>query len=547
MRDYIQDQYAPLAHIPELSRTERPIGAPTWIDDHDTRRLTVYRVLAAYRENNRRYWLPESMWVADLRLRGEDFQIGDGQAANYREYGDAGLLIDTARSLLLGEDQTIDYPEGTPKELATWLEEWWAREKVTQKLLEGEENSIGDGDGVYTLGWSTAKERPVLRVYDPGFFFPDPAPVPGWEDDEFPSTVHLAWEWEDADGQAWIRRHTWTMRPLAGTIAAPWGSPRSWTCWYRQVDYKATELLPRVNVYSPELTKQPYRVIRTTGGNADGWVDTAVDFIPVIHVPNDASTQRMFGRSLLLRVAHILDDLGNTDTDMAAASQQAAPPLVTTGVAPGGLEGGPGSQWGLPTGATAGFLDTSHNLDALMKFDTSLLDRLAVNTRLAQALLGRVQPNDVPSGYALQLGFHPARMLLREMRTVRDEKYPLILRFALRLAQVAGKVPAGPTPAVTISLGASLPADLPVAIDTVKALLPAGGLSTLTAVKMLQAAGLNIEDAEEEVARIRGEQFKAAGELYEATGDAAAVREFLGLPPRMPVLPAAVLPPAAAP
>jgi hypothetical protein len=37
------------------------------------------------------------MWVRDARFRGWEFTVGDAQAANYREYGDAGLLVDTAR------------------------------------------------------------------------------------------------------------------------------------------------------------------------------------------------------------------------------------------------------------------------------------------------------------------------------------------------------------------------------------------------------------------------------------------------------------------
>lgn len=533
MRDYVQDQWAPLAHIPELTENRRPIGAPTWIDDHDTRRLTAYRVLSAMRDNTRRYWLPESMWAREVRGRGQGLDISEAPAASYREYGDAALLVDTARALLLGDDQTITTPDGTSKEVRTWLAEWAVKERVEQKLLEGEENAIGDGDGVFVLGWSTPKNRPTLRVFDPGFYFPDEqTTVPGWDDDEFPPIVHLAWEWIDQAGKTWIRRQTWKLVPLTGTVTAPWGSPRAWTCLYRSVDYDASERYPKATVYSPELTPSRYRTILTAGDtDADGWVDMAVDFIPVVHVPNDASTQRTFGTSLLTRIAQILDDIGNTDTDLAAASQTAAPALVTTGVPAGGLEGGAGQQWAMPAESTAGYLDTSKNLTALREFDKDLLDRLATNSRLALALLGRVQPNDVPSGYALSLGFQPARQLLREMRTVRDEKYPLILKFAMRLAQAYGALPPGKTPAATIELGTALPSDLPVAIDMVKDLLPAHAISTQTAVKVLQLAGLPIDDAKTEVDAIRTEWFDQAVKLVEATGNVQAAAAMLGVPP----------------
>lgn len=535
MRDYVQDQWAPLAHIPELTENRRPSPAiaPTWIDDHDTRRLTAYRVLFAMRDNTRRYWLPDSMWTRTVRGRGEGLDIGEAPAANYREYGDAGLLVDTARALLLGDDQTIAYPDGTPEQFRTWLDEWVVKERLEQKLLEGEENAIGDGDGVHVLGWSAPKRRPTYRVYDPGFYFPDTvAVVPGWEDDEFPPIVHIAWEWIDTDGKTWIRRQTWRLVPLTATVPAPWGRPRAWTCLYRSVDYDASERLPKADVYSPELTTKPHRRV-LTGGDADGdgWVDMAVDFIPVVHVPNDASTQRTFGTSLLTRIAQILDDISNTDTDLAAASQTAAPALVTTGVPAGGLEGGAGQQWAMPAESTAGYLDTSKNLTALREFSGDLLDRLATNSRLALALLGRVQPNDVPSGYALSLGFQPARQLLREMRTVRDEKYPLILKFAMRLAQAYEVLPAAETPAATIELGTALPSDLPVAIDMVKDLLPAHAISTPTAVRVLQRAGLPIDDAEDEVAAIKQEWFDQAVKLVEATGNVGAAAALLGVQP----------------
>ena len=552
MREYVQDQWAPLAHVPELGRNTRPAGQATWIDDVDARRLTAYRVLAAYRENTRRYWLPEAMWISDIRGRGEDFIIGDPAAAQYREYGDPGLLVDTARALLLGDDQTVEVEdsrpaptegENPPNVFQAWLDQWAVKERLTQKLLEGEENTIGDGDGVYVIGWSTSKNRPTLRVFDPGFYFPDTTiTVPGWDEDEFPPVVHLAWEYADSTGVEWIRRMSWRMVPIA-SVPAPWGGSRTWTCMFRSVDYKASDRLPAATVYSPELAPRHARNILTTDGDAEGWTDMAVDFIPVVHVPNDPSTKRTWGKSLLLMVAQILDDLGNTDTDLAAASQTAAPALVTTGVPAGGLEGG-GQQWGMPTGSTAAFIDTTKNLTALLEFDSVLLDRLATNTRLALALLGRIQPNDVPSGYALQLGFHPARSLLREMRTVRDEKYPLLLKFPMRLAQAYGVLPKGPTPAATITLGASLPADLPAAISTVKDLLPVHGISTATAVRVLTTAGLPIDDAEAEVAAIQREWFDQAVKLVEATGNTAAAAAMLGILPAVLPTPPAVPPTA---
>ena len=63
MRTFTHDLWAPLAYIPELGAEQgRPPTAATWVDDVDARRLTAYRVLAAYLDNVRRYWLPDARW-----------------------------------------------------------------------------------------------------------------------------------------------------------------------------------------------------------------------------------------------------------------------------------------------------------------------------------------------------------------------------------------------------------------------------------------------------------------------------------------------------
>jgi hypothetical protein len=273
----VQDQWAPLAHIPETGTNTRPVGAPTWIDLVDVRRLTANRVLSAYRENTRRYWLPDAMWTGDIRTRGEEFVVGDPQAANYREYGDAAMLVDTARALLLGDDQVLTFPEDTSAEVRTWLAEWAVKERLTQKVLEREENSIGDGDGVYVLGWSTTKQRPTLRVHDPGFYLPDTTiTVQGWDDDEF---AHVAWEWTDNDGEDGIRRQTWQLTHLDTQVPGPWGGTRAWTCLYRQVDYDASERLPNTTCTPPSSPRSPTarcspaRTRMVTGGST--WASTS--------------------------------------------------------------------------------------------------------------------------------------------------------------------------------------------------------------------------------------------------------------------------------
>jgi hypothetical protein len=78
-------------------------------------------------------------------------------------------------------------------------------------------------------------------------------------------------------------------------------------------------------------------------------------------------------------------------------------------------------------------------------------------------------------------------------------------------------------------LAQALPSDRAAAVDEVERLLPVSGMSTVTAVRTLQAAGVAIDDAEAEVERIRGESFAKAVQLVDALGDTQAAYDFLGL------------------
>jgi hypothetical protein len=524
LRTFLHDQWSPLSHISDLGDGNlgtRPVGVASWVDDVDARRLTAYRILSAYVDNVRRFYLPPEMWQTDGALTVDAFgnlpsSSGPSDAAKMREYGHAGLITDATRALVLGEDQTIvvvdpaqaDGTDETPavKVVRDWLEAWAAKERLVGKLLHGEENTITDGDGVYVLGWSTNANRPRLKVYDPGFYFPDLAAADSpeyalWDDDDYPPVVHLAWEREDADHHTILVRHTWAMRRLEQPVQAPWGGTRTWTCDFTVVEVRTDRLKQGWNVYNLPSGADAVTVTKAT-------VDLEVDFLPVVHVPNDEAGPRHFGRSTLLRVAMILDDVMGSDTDLAISSELSAPaPTVVIGAGSPTLDGGPGTQWNAPAGSSISQLDTSKSLVAQISHGDRLLETLATNVRLALVLLGRADVGAAPSGYALELGFAPTQALVRELRNVRGVKYPLILKFAVRLAQVndASQIPAGLTPVLSIDLGAALPADLPAAIEAVKELLPVRAISTDTAVRMLKRAGLPIEDAAVEVAAILAE------------------------------------------
>ena len=588
VRPFTHDAYAPLSYVESLGdgTTPMPPGMTSsfWLDHVDARRLMAYRILAAKRDNVSRFYLPEKMWergtgpashMTELdRIRYLLAAVDEkSPAEKLREYGDAALLVEQGVSLLLGDSQDLVLPDlqaleqdvadqadtgdGQPQEPAglarlrgfdDWLQQWADVERLPLRLMEGEENSVGDGDGIYVLGWSERLGRPRLRVFDPGWYFPDLTTM--GDDEEYPRVVHVAWE-EDQDGVQVLHRISWRLvdgadddphplAPQAPYTPAYADKPTTRALVYSVTQWRLDRLRHGDSIYNLADDDPRAKVIVAP-------VVEMVDFLTVVHVPNDAAGKRHFGRSILLNVAQALDDVAGTDTDLQANSELVgSTPTVVTGGGGGQLDGGPGSQWNLPAGGDAKFLDTSRALLGLTGYSKWLLSRVSVNSRMSETLLGRVSPADVPSGYAFDLGFAPTRSLIRKMRLVRQEKYPLLLKFALRLAQVHGVLDGGETPRAEIALGGYLPADKAGAMTRVKDGLAAHAISRRTAVQILVEADYPIEDAEAEVERIRNETFTDMVALVDALGTDGMnrVREWLGMDVPAPAPPVQLPPPA---
>lgn len=540
-------------------------AAPTWVGDH-MRRLTAYALLQSFLENSARSWLQE---------------ITDEDRDQHREYGDAALIRDIILAALLGEDQdlVVDSAEDFDPELegqepvegeealkqnsaearAAWqLQEWfrkWAEdEKLPLKIIETERNAVGLGDGVYTLGWSTEKGRVRLRVWDPGFYFPV---LDDGNEDDFPTRVHMAWEMprKDTDTKVRIRRITWELRRIEGaSYRYPWNDgPTDQVCllsdgiWTvdEARDREVDDLDPRSAVWQTDDDGEIFE--RPIG----------IDFIPVIHMPNTVSILNHYGQSSLAKVLQILDDLANADTDMQAASAVAGKPISALSGAV--LGSAPvyraGAVWQVGENGRLDVIDMSAGLKALMEYVSALLARLSVNARLPESVLGRVKPSEVPSGVALALSFGPLASMIQEMRLVRYEKYPLLLKFVWRMS-VAARAKGVPSQFVNarMQFGSYLPQDQAAAVEMAVKMLstdpPTASLETV--VRMLQGVGVPIEDVNEEIRRIQNRDFEGASALLDATGDEAAVFEYLDREPppegtSRPVPPAPEIPPTGVP
>lgn len=532
MEPLILDAWTPLGFkraLGDLRRGGRSWAAPTWADEH-RRRLHAYIVLRAYIDNTAREFLGDTS--------------DEEQREQHREYGDANLLVVSAVAAVMGESQEI-FTEGADDEaeseddgptpaidLQEWLRDWAVRERLIMKMMESERNSVGLGDGVYTLGWDPKKGRPRLRVFDPGFYFPV---LDDGNDDEFPGTIHIAYELDDPedDGKKLLRRITWRLvdLPEGERRSVPWSDePVTQTCllsdgtWKLDAGYgtRWDDLVPSKGDYTVED------------------LDLQIDFIPVVHVPNTVALQDHYGQSVISKVLQILDDLANADTDIQAASATTGtPPLALSGASLG--QDRPSYRPGeiIETGdGNLAAIDTSRSLVALADYIRDLLGRLSVNARLPASVLGRVEPSEVPSGIALLLSFGPLVGMVSEMRLVRDEKYQLLLKFAWRLA-MAGQVPDVPKEwfASRVVFGPYLPEDRAAVVNEVEKLLRAKAISAETGVRMLVSAGLPIEDAQAEVKRIQAADFEGANRLLDATGNEGVVYEYLDLADRQTVRP----------
>ncbi|GAA3002544.1 hypothetical protein GCM10020229_13260 [Kitasatospora albolonga] len=567
LRELVIDGWSWLNYKPVMAAPIRRGSGPFaelaagWVPPEDLRRLQAYKLLAAY-DNNQAGQIAAAS--------------GDDTGLERRELGDAAKLIDTALGYMLGSEQTIVVPgaehsedeappTGTVAALSVQsrLREWAEKELLPLRIQQAERSAVRCGDTVHTLAWEPSKGRPILRVMDAGFYFPE------WPDDEadaaeFPPRVHFAWELPEDERRgvkARLRRITYELGPISaastpgrtrsgqparelmygadgepvliagdhldpetGTIRRtyPWGPGQQsgLTCYLTDAEWLLDDLKKDHDVYNLPTDKAAYRV--RSDGEVLERLDLMLDFLPVVHVTNSIpDAGEHWGQPSIAKVMQTLDELAATDSDSAAASATTGTPIiglsgvrlpkdrVTGATLP--LQVRAGTVWSLAEGGSMDTLDTSNQLAELRSRVDHLLDRLAGNSRLTSSGLGTLDPSAVPSGYALQLALGPLDALVSGMRLARAHKYSLLLKMVCRLHQ-AGQAegwPAGETLPARLTWGPHTPTDRAAVLDEVVKGFGAGVLSLETSVRMLAAAGYPIEDAVQEVKRIQSRAFDA--------------------------------------
>ncbi|MFE6592599.1 hypothetical protein [Streptomyces sp. NPDC057781] len=549
LRQLVIDAWSWLNYKPVMADAGRPGSrafpelAKTWVPPQELRRLAAYKVLAAY-DNNQ---------AGQLAAAG-----GDESALERRELGDAANLVDTALGYLLGSEQkvVVEGAENADEETPTpgaaeaaavqdRLRKWADKELLTFRVQQAERAAVLLGDSVMVLAWNPEKQRPTLRVYDPGFFFPQ------WddEDEDFPRRVHLAWELpadDDAGLKARVRRVTYELAPIsedgdhgddgpaAGGRQYPWepGRTSNVTCYLTDAEWLLEDLKNGETLDQLPMDKAAYRV--RPDGTELNRLDLMIDFVPVVHLANTIPDGgEHWGRSVLARVLQALDELAATDSDSSAASATTGTPIIGLAGArlpvdratgkPQELQVKAGAVWQLGETGRMDALDTSPQLAELRARVDHLLERIAANSRVTAAGLGTLEATEVPSGYALKLALGPLDALIGMMRLAREHKYRLLFKMVQRLYQ-AGRAEgwtAGETLPARLAWAPHTPTDRGAVLEEVVKAYGAGVLSLETAVAMLLEAGYPIKEASQEVERIRA---KAEQEAAVRMAEAAARR-----------------------
>lgn len=530
----ILDNWAAFSFKPEFDPDTAPEGswlAPMWVGAH-RRRLAAYTMLKAYRANSARWYLNDNS-PEDRALRDER-----------HEYGDCELLVQSIASALLGDEVRVGAADEDDIDdvYLDWFRDWSKKVRAVRKLTAAEDHAVGEGDGVLVLGWDEIAERPSLMPCDPGFYFPV------LEDftQEYPQVVHLAWEIdtdETKPAKRKVRRITYQLAKMedldTGTIRQnqfPWNDGATeWTCLWSDGVW---ELGDKASVEDLEPGQASWNL--TPGGVPINQIDLHIDFIPVVHIPNTISDEEHFGQSSLAPVLQLLDEISAAYTDLAkGASIAGFPPLASEGGAFSEDGSGVIPSYG-PGTVFSGKLtsvDTSAGLRVLMDYILFLLKVMNTNSRVPEVLLGRVDPSNVPSGVAIRLMFTQLEMMIRRMRLVRDEKWPLVAKFAGRFAMSHNQIPATTDwPELTFIPGQFIPSDLDTMFTTVIAAVAGKVLSLETAIEMLMEAGVPIESIEDEIRKIQARDFTGAQQVGLALGSDEAAAEHLGrpLPERQP-------------
>lgn len=544
--------------------TSSSFVVPGWLPVREQRRLSAYRFLDSLNKNSSRWYLEDD---------------GTGDRDKLREYGDAQLFGDRIASGVLGDkielvadgadNEPADFPPLPPRpdepessdpidqlayeasrrvwesqsqgiiedwesqwndrnqliETQKWLRSWDKAEHFAAKLYELEaEEVVPLGDGIATFQFDVRANRPTMTLYPPDAYFPV---LDDLADGAFPKKIHLAWGYVDEDGQEWVRRITYELVEW-GSFSVPYQDELAVEmCVISDGRWRIEQFEENTII---DLTAQAAEWNLTSDGEIMNELPLGIDFLPLVHVPNGFAALEHFGRSSFAAGAQVLEQIAQADTDAALASELAGTPQVAVSgtMIPDDLVVRSGTAWQLGDSGRMDVIDQSAALKSLLAYINELQERAERILRVPAGVLGRDAKNEARSGVALIIENFPYEQEIQKLRLTRDAKYRLMLKIVQRIAMVFD---AGPSKVVDahVAFGSHLPSDLSSTVAHVSALLQAKGISRASGLRLLVESGLDLDDAQRELDRIRSEDTTGALDIANATGSAGTAAKYLGV------------------
>lgn len=442
------------------------------------------------------------------------------------------------------------------------LQQWAKRERWASRLYMGETDAAAVGDAVYEI--RAEGDRITLRAHDPESFFPvwknsvgdfDEAYL-AWEERNtgqyLPTQPANLTDLRNRDGEdvLYVAHYRTVDRATAAALGVRFGGDDDRqevalvsAAWYR---IKKRDGTPARGFAFLEKLADEVRADGTPVKDSDTGFETP----PLWYVPNLEQTGQPWGKPEGASVFQALIDAAQDHTDLKENTfYNAFPPLYDENPPAPQAVRRPGepatpNQGTTPykpgtiyNGRKLGAVDLSNGNALLLEHERFLIDKVLTNTRTTHIAAGLVKPNEVPSGAALLIGMMPLVSKTMPKRIIREDKLGLMLKHVIRWHRRHGnpadfdfsELNAAPGATVTLEdgeqptgesaagwpagiferedarplFGNIIPIDRKQVSEMVRDLLGAGAISDVTAVAMLMAAGFPIDDATEEVERLK--------------------------------------------
>lgn len=178
--------------------------------------------------------------------------------------------------------------------------------------------------------------------------------------------------------------------------------------------------------------------IITTINNDEKRVPNKLTEIPVVHIPNKASSRTLFGIDDMTDLISLNREYNEKSTDISdAINYNAHPIVVLTGARAKALERGPRAIWsGLPVGAKVELLTLQGDFTAAVSYLERLKKAMHEISNVPEGSLGQLQPITGTSGDTLHMTYAPLIDERNKKKATYEPGFERVNYFILRYAEL---------------------------------------------------------------------------------------------------------------